>query len=647
MAEVTFSDVAKVFPDGTRAVTDLTLDAQDGEFMVLVGPSGCGKTTALRMVAGLEEISEGEIRIGDRVVNEIAPRDRDIAMVFQSYALYPHLTVYDNIAFSLRLRKEKKAEIDKRVKEAARILDLEALLDRKPRALSGGQRQRVAMGRAIVRQPAAFLMDEPLSNLDAKLRVQMRAEISKLQRNIGVTTIYVTHDQVEAMTMGDRVAVMRKGQLQQVAPPQELYDRPLNLFVGGFIGSPAMNLVEGKLVRENGGLVAALGDARLQLDDENLASRPALKSFEGRPLVVGIRPEHLEDASIAHEDSSDRRLTGNVELREALGSELMVHLAIDAPPAMTEEVQELAEDAGTTAEDLQGGDKHRAVVIGRFDADSKVQEGQDAEIAVDTRALHFFDPDTGLAIYDDSNGTKGANNEETVVHSCRRPGRHGARTGRLRGDDEEGGTEAGDGSITVFSLWGGSEQEAFQKVLDKFTEDTGIETKYESARDFLPVIRTRLAAGNPPDVAIIPRPGVVAELARDDSLIPLEDMGLDPETINENYSDTWTSLATVDDTLYGVVAKANSKSTIWYKPNSFQKNGFEIPTTWDALLAITQQYDSKGKKTPWAVGAQGRDNSWTLTDWFENIYARRPALTTTRSCSTATCRSTTRRSRTR
>ncbi|HKI23431.1 MAG TPA: ATP-binding cassette domain-containing protein, partial [Gaiellaceae bacterium] len=272
MAEVTFSDVAKVFPDGTRAVTELTLDAQDGEFMVLVGPSGCGKTTALRMVAGLEEISEGEIRIGDRVVNEIAPRDRDVAMVFQSYALYPHLTVYDNIAFSLRLRKEKKAEIDKRVKEAARILDLEALLDRKPRALSGGQRQRVAMGRAIVRQPAAFLMDEPLSNLDAKLRVQMRAEISKLQRAIGVTTIYVTHDQVEAMTMGDRVAVMRKGQLQQVAPPQELYDRPLNLFVGGFIGSPAMNLVEGKLVRENGGLVAALGDARLKLDEENLAS---------------------------------------------------------------------------------------------------------------------------------------------------------------------------------------------------------------------------------------------------------------------------------------------------------------------------------------------------------------------------------------
>ena len=342
MAEVTFSDVAKVFADGTRAVSDLSLGTDDGEFMVLVGPSGCGKTTALRMVAGLEDISEGEIRIGDRVVNDVSSRDRDIAMVFQSYALYPHLTVFDNIAFSLRLRKEKKAEIDKRVREAARILDLEALLDRKPRALSGGQRQRVAMGRAIVRQPAAFLMDEPLSNLDAKLRVQMRAEISKLQRSIGVTTIYVTHDQVEAMTMGDRVAVMRKGQLQQVAPPQELYDRPLNLFVGGFIGSPAMNLVEAKLERENGGLAAVLGNTRLTLDDENVSARPALRSFEGKPVVVGIRPEHLEDAAIAHDNPADRRLKGHVELREALGSELMVHLAIDAPPAMTQEVKELA-----------------------------------------------------------------------------------------------------------------------------------------------------------------------------------------------------------------------------------------------------------------------------------------------------------------
>ncbi len=407
MAEVQFSDVAKVFPDGTRAVSDLTLEAQDGEFMVLVGPSGCGKTTALRMVAGLEEISEGEIRIGDRVVNQLASRDRDIAMVFQSYALYPHLSVYENIAFSLRLRKERKDEIDRRVREAARILDLEPFLDKKPRALSGGQRQRVAMGRAIVRQPAAFLMDEPLSNLDAKLRVQMRAEISKLQRDLGVTTIYVTHDQVEAMTMGDRVAVMRRGELQQVAPPQELYDRPVNLFVGGFIGSPAMNLMEATLERADGGLAAVLGSQRIRLDDEFVAARPALEEYEGRQVVIGIRPEQLEDAEIAREAPEDRRLRGEVDLREALGSELMVHFTIDAPPALTEDVKELAADAGTTAAELGGGDERRTVVVGRFGPDSKVREGGTAEVAVETRALHFFDTETGRAIYDEPD-TKGA-----------------------------------------------------------------------------------------------------------------------------------------------------------------------------------------------------------------------------------------------
>jgi multiple sugar transport system ATP-binding protein len=406
VAEVEFSDVAKVFPDGTRAVSDLTLQTQDGEFMVLVGPSGCGKTTALRMVAGLEDISEGEIKIGDRVVNEVPSRDRDIAMVFQSYALYPHLTVYDNIAFSLRLRKEKKAEIDRRVREAARILDLEPFLDKKPRALSGGQRQRVAMGRAIVRQPAAFLMDEPLSNLDAKLRVQMRAEISRLQRNLGVTTIYVTHDQVEAMTMGDRVAVMRRGELQQVAPPQDLYDHPLNLFVGGFIGSPAMNLLEATLERVDGGLAAVLGDQRIRLDEELVNTRPGLKAYEGRTVVVGIRPEQLEDAAIARESPDDRRLRGEVELREALGAELMVHFRINAAAAMTQEVKELAEDAGATAEELAGGDERHSVVVGRFSPDSQVRPGGTAEVAVDTRAVHFFDTETGIAIYDqpDSKG---------------------------------------------------------------------------------------------------------------------------------------------------------------------------------------------------------------------------------------------------
>src|SRR6186997_809163 len=281
MAEVTFDDVGKVYPDGTVAVTNFSLDIADGEFMVLVGPSGCGKTTALRMLAGLEDISEGIIKIGDRVVNNVPSRDRDIAMVFQSYALYPHLSVYDNIAFGLRVKKVPKEEIDRRVQDAARILDLEPFLKRKPRALSGGQRQRVAMGRAIVRQPQAFLMDEPLSNLDAKLRVQMRAEISELQRSLGVTTIYVTHDQVEAMTMGDRVAVMRKGELQQAAEPQELYDHPVNLFVAGFIGSPAMNMLEATLRRDNGTMTVVTGSQEIVLGPETLSQRPALRSYEG------------------------------------------------------------------------------------------------------------------------------------------------------------------------------------------------------------------------------------------------------------------------------------------------------------------------------------------------------------------------------
>jgi multiple sugar transport system ATP-binding protein len=402
VAGVTFDEVSKVYPDGTRAVSDVDLEIKDGEFMVLVGPSGCGKTTALRMVAGLEDISEGVLKIGDRVVNHVPPRDRDIAMVFQSYALYPHLSVYENIAFGLRLKKVNKAEIDKRVKEAARILGLEPFLKRKPRALSGGQRQRVAMGRAIVRQPQAFLMDEPLSNLDAKLRVQMRAEIARLQSDLGTTTIYVTHDQVEAMTMGDRVAVMRKGEIQQVASPQDLYDHPVNLFVGGFIGSPAMNMVEATLARANGGLVAEAGGQRIVLGEETVSARPALKNFEGRKVVLGIRPEDLEDAALAADVPADRRLRGKVELREALGSEIMVHFTIDAPPALTEDVRELAQDLGDerAVQEAAEGTKQHTTMVGRFGARSNIRVGETAEVAVDTRSLHFFDPESGLGIYD-------------------------------------------------------------------------------------------------------------------------------------------------------------------------------------------------------------------------------------------------------
>jgi multiple sugar transport system ATP-binding protein len=408
VAEVTFDGVSKIYLDGTRAVNSFDLEIEDGEFMVLVGPSGCGKTTALRMVAGLEDISEGEVKIGDRVVNQLAPRDRDIAMVFQSYALYPHLTVYDNIAFSLRLRKEPKGEIHKRVKEAARILGLEEFLDRKPRALSGGQRQRVAMGRAIVRQPQAFLMDEPLSNLDAKLRVQMRAEISGIQRNLKVTTIYVTHDQVEAMTMGDRVAVIRKGELQQVATPQELYDQPVNLFVGGFIGSPAMNLIEATLEQANGGLAVKTGDQRITLDDEALQQRPALKGYEGRQVVLGIRPEDLEDAAIETDAPKDKRVHGRVDLHEALGSEIMVHFTIEAPPAVTDDVRELARDVGDESAVDAKADASHTTVVGRFSPRTEVRPGDVIEVAVDTRSLHFFDPESGMGIYKEQDSTKGA-----------------------------------------------------------------------------------------------------------------------------------------------------------------------------------------------------------------------------------------------
>jgi multiple sugar transport system ATP-binding protein len=407
MAQVAFERVSKIYPDGTRAVNDINLDIQDGEFMVLVGPSGCGKTTALRMVAGLEEISEGVLKIGDRVVNHVPSRDRDIAMVFQSYALYPHLSVYENIAFGLRLKKMSKDEIETRVARAANILGLTDYLKRKPRALSGGQRQRVAMGRAIVREPAAFLMDEPLSNLDAKLRVQTRAEISKLQSDLGVTTVYVTHDQIEAMTMGTRVAVMRKGEIQQVDDPQTLYDRPLNLFVGGFIGSPSMNMLDATIESSNGGLAATIGNQTISLGPEALENHPALKGYVGKQVILGIRPEDLEDAALETGAPSERQLRGRLELKEALGSEIMAHFAIKGAHAETDEMRELARDAG--AEGLSetiGVNADEAVIVGRFGARSRIKQGGEVLAVVDTRALHFFDPQTGNGIYASTEGAQ-------------------------------------------------------------------------------------------------------------------------------------------------------------------------------------------------------------------------------------------------
>jgi multiple sugar transport system ATP-binding protein len=397
-ASVTFAEVTKLF-DGVAAVKELSLDVGKGEFMVLVGPSGCGKTTALRMVAGLEEITAGEILIGDRVVNDVDPRGRDVAMVFQNYALYPHMTVFENIAFALRARRAPKGEIRSRVERVAKALGLGDLLERKPRQLSGGQRQRVAMGRAIVRDPRVFLMDEPLSNLDARLRVQMRAEVARVQRDLGVTTIYVTHDQVEAMTMGDRVAVMRGGVLQQTGEPQSVFDRPVNLFVASFIGSPPMNLVQARLEERDGdGLTASVGEQKIAVPSEVVAARSGLRLYVDRSVGLGIRPEHVRDAT----GESRARLRGTVRATEALGSELLIHLDVDAAPVLTEEVREVAGDVDAAALERLESEalERRTALIARLETQSRPSPGEQIEVGLDARRLHFFDLDSGLAIYD-------------------------------------------------------------------------------------------------------------------------------------------------------------------------------------------------------------------------------------------------------
>jgi multiple sugar transport system ATP-binding protein len=396
MADIKLDQVTKRYPDGYEAVRDMSLDVKDGEFMILVGPSGCGKTTALRMIAGLEDITEGELSIDGNVVNQLSPKDRDVAMVFQNYALYPHMTVRDNMGFALRLAGTDKEDINKRVEHAARILDLEPHLDRKPSQLSGGQRQRVAMGRAIVRDPAAFLMDEPLSNLDAKLRVQMRTEVSRLQQRLGTTTIYVTHDQTEALTLGDRVAVMRSGVLQQVGAPMELYNQPVNLFVAGFIGSPAMNFmpatVEGDTVK------LPFGDVRLpsELHDR-------VRDAHGRQLIAGIRPEHFEDAKLTGE-ALDRGSTfkAHSEVLEALGSELYAHFSVKSDETIdSAELRELAQDAGGGEIPMEGGE---GSIVARLDPASDVKQGQETELWVDATKLQLFDPDDGRNLMVEAEG---------------------------------------------------------------------------------------------------------------------------------------------------------------------------------------------------------------------------------------------------
>ena len=390
MGAINITDVGKIYPNGTRALENVNIEIHDGEFVVLVGPSGCGKTTLLRMVAGLEDITEGEISIADKVVNEVAPKDRDIAMVFQNYALYPHMSVYDNMAFSLKLRKLPKDEIDAKVKDAAKTLEIDELLDRKPKALSGGQRQRVAMGRAIVRSPQAFLMDEPLSNLDAKLRVQMRAELGELHSQLETTTLYVTHDQVEAMTMGDRVAVIRKGVLQQIDTPREIYLYPKNIFVAGFIGSPAMNFVYATIdVSEK--------ETKLTFGDSNIVSSDAPKSlsdFNGKEIVLGIRPEAFEDSVYANDKEFTEQININVSLLEQLGSDTYIHFYKDIPPVQTKAIEEILADEGEDISALGTETKF----IARINPNATIEEGQNINLAIDPSKLHYFDPETGLAI---------------------------------------------------------------------------------------------------------------------------------------------------------------------------------------------------------------------------------------------------------
>jgi multiple sugar transport system ATP-binding protein len=394
MAQIILDQVDKVYPGGVKGIDDLNLNINDGEFMVLVGPSGCGKSTALRSIAGLEDITSGTITIGSRVVNDLPPKDRDIAMVFQNYALYPHMTVEQNLAFGLQQRKTPKDEITRRVREVATLLGLEDFLKRKPAALSGGQRQRVAMGRAIVREPQAFLMDEPLSNLDAKLRVSMRASLSQLHSRLGVTTVYVTHDQVEAMTLGQRVCVLREGRLQQVDTPQTLYNSPVNLFVAGFIGSPAMNFTVAQLVRD-GGPAIVFGGHRLSLPDSVLAARPGLEDYlSGKDLIIGIRPSDFEDAGLA--DPSWPRMPVEVNVTEELGSEIHVIYTIDVPPVQHASITHAREAEGDDEAIPLGANKTQWTA--RVAARSHIKPGASAELAVDTSNVQFFDPSSALAV---------------------------------------------------------------------------------------------------------------------------------------------------------------------------------------------------------------------------------------------------------
>ena len=621
MARVALERVSKIYPDGTRAVNEMSLDIVDGEFMVLVGPSGCGKTTALRMVAGLEDISEGVLTIGDRVVNHVPSRDRDIAMVFQSYALYPHLSVYENIAFGLRLRKMSKSEIDERVQRAAKLLGLEEYLKRKPRALSGGQRQRVAMGRAIVRQPAAFLMDEPLSNLDAKLRVQTRAEIAKLQADLGVTTIYVTHDQIEAMTMGDRVAVMRKGELQQVDDPQTLYDRPVNLFVGGFIGSPAMNMLDATIEQSNGDLRAKIGKQVVSLGAETLEHRPGLKAYAGKPVIIGIRPEDLEDAALV--TGAPRRPDAARPPRAAGGARLGGHGAFrDRGRARRDGRDARARGGrrrGRRAADRRPGERgdHRGPVRralegrgGRGDHRRRRHAGA-ALLRSGNRKWHLRIDERGPSVRQNRVAVV------LVAVIAIAAAAYGATSAASK-PSKATGNAAVSGSISFDGIWTGVRGEGVRRRDQGVQQDLPErEGELQAGRQQRPdraghgdrrrpspghgghrPARSRQAAGpaGPPEADHVREVGDRPELRA--CLVAARDRSAGKQ--------------------YALVFKAANKSLLWYNVPAFKTAGVTPPKTWAQLTAAAKTLQASGTPAYSIGGADG----WTLTDMFENIYLR-------------------------
>ena len=642
VAEIVLDEVWKIYPDGTEAVHALGLGIADGEFMVLVGPSGCGKTTALRMVAGLEVISRGTITIGDTVVNNVPPKERDIAMVFQNYALYPHMTVFDNMAFGLKLQKIPKTEIDARVRDAANILDLSELLGRKPAALSGGQRQRVAMGRAIVRHPQAFLMDEPLSNLDAKLRVQMRSEIARIQHDLKVTTIYVTHDQTEAMTMGDRVAVIRKGMLQQVNEPQTLYDHPVNLFVAGFIGSPAMNLMEARIAGSDGRLDVEVGRFRLPIPDELLAQRPALRGLRRSPRGARRAPRghgrrHARvgcTGRAAHPRRGraargarlrrrralrPRRTTGHHGGRPRAGRRrrargLAEAGGIERPHGRPGQAEPPHDGANRRADRARRRHPSPALLRSRHrvwrsmrrsltSSNTKEKQMRKQWLLVPVMALGLLAAACGSDKKAEGGAatTAGATTTAAGGGATTTAAGGGATTTAAGGGGSTIAPGKNTGKVTLLSAGEPEEVAAYQKIFDDLINSkTDYKAEVVSAGDFEQQFQIQ-AAGGTLDVAAAPQPGAIPALVDKGEIVALEDLGFNIDELNKLVGESFVALGEYKGKHYGVPTNINLKSMIWYPKKAFDAKGYKVPTTWDELLALSDKIVADGS-TPWCVG---------------------------------------------